>query len=97
MTIPVTPSLQALYHDTLAAVTQATGIPVRPMLYCNRTECVDARAILVNLLLRQSLTEAEVSTLTTLSPQAVNKLKNTFRYRLTRWSVRHAWHTLTAE
>jgi hypothetical protein len=66
------------------------------MLYCNRTECVDARAILVNLLLRHTLTEHEVAALTSLSPQCVNKLKNNFQYRLRRWSVNHLWLALNS-
>jgi hypothetical protein len=85
------------YTHVLHRVATVTGIPVRPMLYCNRTECVDARALLVNLLLRDNLTESEISALTTLSTQCVNKLKNTFRYRLSRWSVRHHWQALTSE
>lgn len=97
MSTTVPQSLQQLYASVLSRVTEVTAVPVRPMLYCNRTECVDARAILVNLLLRSALTEREVARLTTLSPQCVNHLKSSFHLRLSRWSVSHAWRTLTAE
>lgn len=77
-----------MYKNVVAVVCEITGIEEKPMLHSNKEACVDARSILINTLTRMGFTECEISTLTGLSQQCVNKLKNNFQSRLTKWSVR---------
>lgn len=87
-------NLRSYYEYLLQEVISQTGIDKDHLMSCNRTECVDARSILICLLLRKDLTEHEVSRLTGLSQQGINRMKNSFRQRMKRWTVRNDWEAL---
>lgn len=72
-------------------IIEVTGVGERPMIFCNRTECVDARAILIDVLLEKGMTESEIASNMGVTPQCVNKLKNGFHLRKSRWSVFTNW------
>lgn len=76
-----------MYQKVVAIVCQTTGIDEYSMLHSNREVCVDARSILVNVLTEKGVTEGEISYLTGLTQQCINKLKNSFSSRLRKWSV----------
>lgn len=76
-----------MYNAVKESVCRNTEVNEADMLSSNREECVDARSILVDVLIRKGVTEKEVSSLTGLTRQCVNKLKNGFSHRLRKWSV----------
>ena len=67
-----------MYQKVVAVVCQTTGIDEYSMFHSNKEVCVDARSILVNVLTERGITEGEISYLTGLTQQCVNKLKNNF-------------------
>ena len=79
--------IRELYQAIVISVCRHTGVELDILFASNREECVDARAILVNVLLGKGITEREVVRLTGLTQQCVNKLKNNFSGRLRKWSV----------
>lgn len=74
------------YTHTLQTVSQVTG--QTEILHSNREESVDARTILIHVLSGKGITDKEISILTGLTRQGVNKLKNSVRYRQRKWSFR---------
>lgn len=84
-------NVQKFYVTARNIVTEVTGVGERPMIFCNRTECVDARAILIAILLEKGMTESEIALNMGVTPQCVNKLKNGFHIRKNRWSVLTNW------
>ena len=76
-----------MYNKVKDSVCRHTEVGEEDMLGSNREECVDARSILVNVLISKGITEREISALTGLTQQCVNKLKNGFTFRLRKWSV----------
>lgn len=70
-----------MYQKVVAVVCQTTGIDEYSMFHSNKEVCVDARSILVNVLTERGITEGEISYLTGLTQQCVNKLKNNFSIR----------------
>lgn len=79
--------MRELYQTVVVSVCRHTGIDKELLFKSNREECVDARAILVNVLACKGVTEREIVNLTGLTQQCVNKLKNNFSLRLHKWSV----------
>lgn len=65
-------------------VSEITG--VTDVFGSNKEESVDARAILIHTLSSKGISDQEMSALTGLTRQCVNKLKNSHKYRKTRWS-----------
>lgn len=76
-----------MYQKVVAVVCQTTGIDEYSMFHSNKEVCVNARSILVNVLTERGITEGEISYLTGLTQQCVNKLKNNFSIRTRKWSV----------
>lgn len=79
--------MKDLYQSVVASVCKHTGVDVNMLFKSNREECVDVRAILINILTYKGITEREIAALTGLTQQCVNKLKNNFSFRLRKWSV----------
>lgn len=75
-----------LYKEVVVAVKKETGVEEYEMLHSNSEEAVDARYILIHLL-SQKLTDIQISTLTNLTRQSVNKIRNNFQYKIKKWSV----------
>ncbi len=72
------------YNRVLCTVRQVTG--QKDFLHTNREEAVDARTILILLLSEKGLSDKEISIITGLTRQGVNKLKNSARFRIKKWS-----------
>lgn len=79
--------IRDLYGEALDAVCRVTEQKEGDVMHSNKECCVDARAILVNVLINKGLTEGEISSLTGLTQQCINKLKNNFPIRKRKWSV----------
>lgn len=75
-----------LYKEVVVAVKNETGVEEYEMLHSNSEEAVDARYILIYLL-SQKLTDTQISSLTRLTRQSVNKIRNNFQYKIKKWSV----------
>ena len=75
-----------LYKELVISVSKETGVEEIDIIHSNSEEAVDARYILIHLL-SQKLTDTQISTLTKLTRQSVNKIRNNFQYRITKWSV----------
>lgn len=75
-----------LYKELVFAVKRETGVEEYEMLHSNSEEAVDARYILIHLL-SQKLTDTQISSLTRLTRQSVNKIRNNFQYKIAKWSV----------
>ena len=65
-------------------VNEITGIT--DVFGTNKEESVDARAILIYALSSKGVSDQEIASLTGLTRQCVNKLKNSHKYRKTKWS-----------
>lgn len=72
------------YNRAMETVQRITG--QEDILHTNREESVDARSILIYILSSKGLSDMEISKLTGLTRQGVNKLKNNFKYRKHKWS-----------
>ena len=79
--------MKDLYQSVVASVCKHTGVEGDMLFKSNREECVDARAILINILTCKGITEREIAAFTGLTQQCVIKLKNNFSFRLRKWSV----------
>ena len=77
-------ALQEYYQKALHIVQQVTGID--NVLHTNKEEAVDARTILIYVLALKGISDNEIAQLTGLSRQGVNKLKNNYKFRKSRWS-----------
>ena len=75
-----------LYNEVVVAVKNETGVEEYEMLHSNSEEAVVARYILIYLL-SQKLTDTQISSLTRLTRQSVNKIRNNFQYKIKKWSV----------
>lgn len=75
-----------LYKEMVVAVKNETGVEEYEMLHSNSEEAVDARYILIHLL-SQKLTDSQISSVTKLTRQSVNKIRNNFQYKIKKWSV----------
>lgn len=75
-----------LYKEVVVAVKNEAGVEEYEMLHSNSEEAVDARYILIYLL-SQKLTDTQISSLTRLTRQSVNKIRNNFQYKIKKWSV----------
>lgn len=76
--------LISLFQRVESKVIQTTGI--KQLFHTNQEEVVDARTILIYILSEQGLTDTQIAELTNLTRQGVNKLKNSVRYRKSKFS-----------
>lgn len=79
--------LEDLYQKVKTAVCRETEISEDSLLHSSKESCVDARAILIHILIKKKISENEISKLTGLTQQCINKQKNNFDIRLQKWSV----------
>lgn len=76
-----------LYIVVCSQVCSSTGLTVEEIFTCNREDCVDARYVLVYLL-SEYLTDTEIARLAPIGRTGANKIRNTFRYKARKFSVR---------
>lgn len=76
-----------LYTVVCSQVCRSTGLTVGEIFTCNREDCVDARYVLVYLL-SEYLTDTEIARLAPIGRTGANKIRNTFRYKARKFSVR---------
>lgn len=74
----------SLFQRVESKVIQVTGI--KQLYHTNQEDAVDARTILIYILSEQGLTDTQIAELTNLTRQGVNKLKNSVRYRKSKFS-----------
>ena len=70
--------LMEVYQNIAGTISEITGLPYSEIINSNREECVDARSILVNKLLKTGFSERRISDYSGLTIQCINKLKNGF-------------------
>lgn len=75
-----------LYRKMVVVVCTETGVCETDLIHSNSEEAVDARYILIHLL-SQRFSDSQISRLTTLTRQSVNKIRNNFQYKIAKWSV----------
>lgn len=75
------------FQNVVSSVCRHTGIDEARIYNSNKEACVDARYILVHLL-SQKFTDEEIASFTGLSRTCANKIRNSFRYKLKKFSVR---------
>lgn len=76
--------LISLFQRVESKVTQVTG--VNQLFHTNQEEAVDARTILIYILSEKGLTDTQIAELTGFTRQGVNKLKNSVRFRKSKFS-----------
>lgn len=76
--------LITLFQRVESKVMQVTGI--KQLFHTNQEEAVDARTILIYILSEKGLTDTQIASLTSLTRQGVNKLKNSVRFRKRKFS-----------
>lgn len=75
------------FQNIVSIVCRHSGIDETRIYNSNKEACVDARYVLVHLL-SQKFTDEEISTFTGLSRTCANKIRNSFRYKLKKFSVK---------
>lgn len=70
-----------LYKELVVVVSKETGVEETDIIHSNSEEAVDARYILIHLL-SQKLTDTQISSVTKLTRQSVNKIRNNFQYKI---------------
>lgn len=86
--------LSEMYREMVEKVCDETGVNESELFKSNREECVDARAILINALIRKGVTDTEAAKVSGLTRQCVNKLKNTFHLRTGKWTFDVNWKSV---
>lgn len=76
--------IKSFYVKALDVVQNVVEIP--DIFGSNKEEFVDARSILIYILSSKGISDMEISILTGLTRQCVNKLKNSYKYRKSKWS-----------
>lgn len=79
--------LKKIYEDVERTVCEVAELECSKLLISNEEVYVDARAILVDCLLRAGFTERMISRYSKMSQQRVNSLKNGFVCRKQKMSV----------
>lgn len=77
-------ALKEYYEKVFQTVQRITEI--NDILHSNKEEAVDARTILVYTLAMKGYSDTEMAALTGLTRQGINKLKNNYKFRKTKWS-----------
>ena len=76
--------IEDFYQKASQVVINVTG--VEHIFQSNQEEAVDARSILIYILSEKGITDTQIASLTHLTRQGVNKLKNSARYRKQKFS-----------
>lgn len=80
-----------LFDRVCASVASALSIELTA---CKKQECVDARTMVVQILVEHGLSEKDIADLLSMTRQGVNKLKNSFSQRMRNWYFRNVWESL---
>jgi hypothetical protein len=80
-----------LFDKVCACVSSALGVRIEG---CKKQECVDARTMVVQILVEHGLSEKDIADLLSMTRQGVNKLKNSFPQRMRNWYFRNVWESL---
>lgn len=80
-------SIMTFYGNLVEKICSVTGVCRQQMFRSNTEESVDARTILVYILSSRAMSDMEIASLTGLTRQCVNKLKNGFKYRKNKWTL----------
>lgn len=91
----MTDEIKSFYDKAYHTVSSVVGVP--DMFSSNREESVDARSILIYILSERGVTDSQISLLTGLTRQCVNKLKNSVRLRSRKWSYRSSLQQVSNE
>lgn len=75
------------YRKILECVCKYTLIDEHSILNSNKEACVDARYVLVHIL-SQKFTDEEIGKMSGLSRTCANKIRNGFKYKFKKFSVR---------
>ena len=67
-----------MYDEAVRVVVEVTGIKEEELFKSLNEECVDARSILIMLLIGYGYNERMISEYTGMSQQRINSLKNSF-------------------
>lgn len=79
-------NLKEMYKEIFEVVSRVTDVDEHSILNSNVEDAVDARYLLIHFL-SQKLTDNQIASLTKLTRQSVNKIRNNFQYRIRKWSV----------
>lgn len=79
--------IKNLYHEVFEVVCRITEMDKDSILHSNKEQCVDARYLLVYIL-SQHLTDEEISEVSGLSRTCANKIRNTFKNKSRKFSVK---------
>lgn len=74
--------LEDIFARATEAVLSVSGLSYAQLFTCRSERCVTARVVLVDALVQIGCTESDIVTLSGMSQQRVNSLKNSARYRL---------------
>lgn len=75
------------YNKVLECISRCAAMDVESILKSNKETCVDVRYVLVHIL-SQKFTDEEIAELTGLSRTCANKIRNSFKYKYKKFSVR---------
>lgn len=79
--------LKIIYDNAVNAVCEASELDLKRLFTSHEEEYVDARAILVDCLIRAGFTERMICRYSKMSQQRINSLKNGFIRRKQKMSV----------
>lgn len=84
------------YRKVLECVCKCTMMDEESILKSNKEACVDARYVLVHIL-SQRFTDEEIANLSGLSRTCANKIRNSFKFKYKKFSVRCIMEEVTNE
>lgn len=82
----MTDEIKSFYSTAMQTVSRTFGIT--DLYESNQEDSVDARSVLVYVLSERGITDSQIASLSGLTRQCVNKLKNSVRYRSRKWAYR---------
>ena len=74
--------LKKLFDEAVEATMRASGLTFEELTTSRSERSVNARVVLVDMLLEQGMSESVISSLSGMSQQRVNALKNSRIYRM---------------
>lgn len=80
-----------IIDKVIAMACSLMGTNEQQLFSTNMEEYVDTRALIFTTLFSLGMTDKEMAHRCNVSRQCVNKLRNGFRERMRKWSVRHAY------
>lgn len=80
-------NVSELYLLICNTVCNCTGLSEEIIFGSNKEECVDARYVLI-FMLSKYLTDGEISKVTSISRACANKIRNSFKNKMKKYSIR---------